>query len=290
MAGASPSYNSGVSSCVGYDSGAGVYGWNGLSPYSYAGAGAQYAVQALAQINGFASSQYSANSPPTALSFSNSGTNPPSGLFGTGFSGTIADCDFTRDITAQPLTGDQTLPGTLTNGVAIPSTIPDGQPGQITVYVDGNVYINNPITYDTLGWSSPSQIPYFKLVVVGGNIYIGSNVKQLDGLYVAEPNGAGQGGIIYTCASGNNAPITPTSASYYGTCDNQLVINGAFVATQVQFLRTYDTVGQSNTDNGTPSGSHAAEVFNYTPELWLPRSGANPNGDYSAITGLPPNL
>jgi hypothetical protein len=291
MAGTSPSDNSsGVSSCA-YDTNAGIYGWNGLGAYSYAGAGAQYAVQALAQIDGFASSQYSSNSPPTALSFSNAGTDPLSGLFGTNFSGTIGDCNFTRNITTQPLIGDQTLPGTLSNGITVPSTpIPDGQPGQIIVYVQGNVYINNNITYNLSGWSSPSDIPYFKLIVVAGNIYIGSNVTQLDGLYVTEPSTSGQGGTIYTCASANNAPITPTSAGYYGTCKNQLTINGAFVAAQVQFLRTYGTVGQSSTDNGTPSGSHAAEVFNYTPELWLPRSGANPNGDYSAITGLPPTL
>ena len=158
-------------------------------------------------------------------------------------------------------------------------------------YVSGAVvFISGNIVYaSTGGWANISQIPYFKLVVVGGDIYINRTVTQLDGIYVAESDSAGNKGRIYTCATGLRAAINPTSANYYSNCNSKLTINGAFVARQVQFLRTSGSLGQANSTD-TLSTNSSAEVFNYTPELWLPRGASLPDSGYTAITGLPPIL
>jgi hypothetical protein len=68
------------------------------------------------------------------------------------------------------------------------------------------------------------------------------------------------------------------------------VVNGAFVASQIRFLRTNGTVKQSSA--GEASGnSNQAEVFNYSPALWMaqPASTAADN-NYDSITSLPPIL
>ena len=302
--GVAPSFTGSGSVCAPPDSSggaytAGIFGWNNHANYfggspTYSGAGAQYAVQALAAIEDFASGQAATATiaPPTGLSRANylipggapGQVNPGSGLFGGSSNVQVGDCDFTSDITvpqdnqAQGNTAIAALPASLTVG-----NHPD------VIYVSGDVYIGRNIQYSTPGWSTTGQIPYFKLVVVGGNIYIGSGVTQLDGIYVAEPQG-GSGGVIYTCASSLNNPAIPTAIpAYYAQCHQPLTINGAFVAKQVQFLRTGGSVGQANPGD-TAATSHAAEIFNFTPEVWLPRGGVPTDTGYKAITGLPPIL
>lgn len=284
-AGSSPESSSG--SCVPVtNANSGIYSWNNHTT-DFSGGGAQYAVDALGAIVDFASSQNASNSAPTSLSFANyftpanaSWLNQSQGLFGGYAALSAPDCDFTSDITTPPTVGDTTIgAATVANGT------------QNVQYVqNGDVYINGNIVYANSGggWTA-TQIPYFRLVVVGGNIYIGSNVTQLDGLYVAEPSAGGIGGHIYTCATALGVPADPTIAGFFSTCNKQLVINGAFIASQVQFLRTFGSVGQAkNTDS--ISSNHSGEVFNYTPELWVPRAGNAPNDSYTAITGLPPVL
>jgi hypothetical protein len=283
MIGSSPDYS--TSTCDQNDA-AGIYSWNRGSP-DYSGAGDQFAVQALGLINGYASAQSSSNS-PTGLSLANSpsGTN---GSSGTGLAS--SDCNFTSDISSPSQTGLQ-----------VSSELPSAPfSGTTTYYAKGDVYISNNIIYNTSGWTNVSDIPYFKLIVVGGNIYIGSNVTELDGLYVAEPtdiNGTITGGTIYTCATdpgGLSSPYyynpsgTNAISNYYSTCSkNKLTIYGSFVAQQVEFLRTSGTLGQASGD--TLVNNHAAEVFDYTPEMWLPRDNSSPSDSYTAITGLPPEL
>ena len=292
FAGASSSYSSGATSCVTNAQG-GVFSWNDVAN-GFAGGGTQYAVQALGQIEHFATAQGATNVAPVGLSFANtynpadtSKLNPSQGLFGGNFVSlgldNPANCDFiSSDVTSGKVTivnSDLTIPITSV-----------GMGTQSVYYVTGghNVYISGDVSYaGTGGWTSISQIPYFKVVVAGGNIYVAGSVKQLDGLYVAEANGA-SGGHIYTCATnagGVWAAVNPASAGYYSACNQQLTINGAFVANQVQFLRTNGSVGQAKL-----GGNHAAEVFNYTPELWLPRGSGTPYGGYAAIAGLPPVL
>lgn len=282
MSGASPTTAGGAGTCAA-NANAGIFSWNNHAT-DFSGGGAQYAVQALAAIEDFAGAQNAA--PPTSLSFANIFTPPDAGkldtgqgLFGGYFGGTTGDCDFTSDITSAPATADATI-GT--------TTVSSG--ARTVRYITGaDVYIDGNIVYaSTGGWAKVSDIPYFKLVVVGGNIYIKNTVTQLDGLYVAEPDSAG-GGNIYTCASALGAPVSPTANGYFNTCNHQLVVNGSFVAKQVQFLRTYGSLGQAKASDSVAS-NHSAEVFNYTPELWLPRGGSVAGSGYAAITSLPPVL
>jgi hypothetical protein len=271
-------------SCVTNDDG-GVYSWNNHT-VDFSGAGSQYAVMALGQILDFASAIGAAGQ-PGGLSFANYGLDPTNeyditqGLFGGKFGGTTTGCDFTSDITVAPnTTSDMTIGAT-----AIATATQD-----VRYVIGHDVYISGNIMYSsTGGWTSIDQIPYFKLVVVGGNIYIGSGVTQLDGVYVAEQDENGNGGIIYTCATGLRAPVNPlVPATFNPTCKQQLTITGAFAAQQVQFLRTFGTVGSAGAD--TWSANNAAEVFRYSPEVWLPRSTTKIGTGYDAITGLPPVL
>lgn len=288
--GMSPYVVSGAASCDS-DSGAGGFSWNNDDVPNYTGAGVQYAVLALSQLNDFATAVGSANTPPAGLSFANyyspanpSYLNPGAGLFGGNFgfgAVTTGDCDFTTDQSdaTQKLTGATTIGGFTLNS------------GSDARYITGgDVYLSGDIKYATgIGWTNPSQIPLFKLVVLGGDIYINSAVKQLDGIFVAVPQN-GVGGHIYTCASGPSTAVNLSALNNaYTTCNNQLVINGTFIAKVVHFGRTYGSVGQAATD--TLALNHAGEVFNYTPEVWLPRKGASPaDNSYTAITGLPPVL
>ncbi len=279
-------------------SNSGVFSWWDSESSNFSGAGTQYAVQAEQQIEGFASAQKSPSSPPSSpsgLSFSNtSGVNPTGlGLFGGYFNADANsyDCDnFTSDVTTDPYLTTYTSNQNIDlNSPMTVSANSNGAPTVIEVN-NANVYINNDITYGNTDWTSPSQIPDFRLVVVGGNIYINNTVNELDGLYVAEPVGT-TGGAIYTCATGDVASyqISPTTiTNYNSTCDGQLHANGSFIAAQVVFLRTFGSAGESTSDS--LNSNKAAEVFDYTPEMWLPRGNINPYSGYTAITGLPPVL
>ena len=128
-------------------------------------------------------------------------------------------------------------------------------------------------------------------LVAKGNIYIANGVTQLDGLYVAQPNGA-TGGNIYTCAQ----PVLPATAypidnTLSGNCHNGLTINGAFVAKQVRFMRTRGTLYQSNAAEPSTS-ANIAEVFRFSPAVWMAQPPNQTNGvlEYDAIASLPPIL
>ena len=141
---------------------------------------------------------------------------------------------------------------TLSNNPAIgfggAPTIPAGVNRQrLTIIVDGNVQINNNISYDT-NYGNRSGIPSFALIATG-NIYVAEGVNQLDGLYVSNRT-------FSTCSNGStlfNPALTKD------TCKNQLTINGALVANEVYFRRTKGNVGDP-----TP-----AEQLSFLPELYL---------------------
>lgn len=200
--------------------------------------------------------------------------------------------------------------GTLTiNGGTIGNTVNQA------IFVEGNVYIANDIKYSTDPRTNITDIPSFYLVVKNGNIRIGPNVKQLDGVYVAQPDTStstklNQTGIINTCFIGNNF------ADIYNSCKNQLVVNGAFVANRVLLARSYSSLRFSqngeynmggyaahncgNAGKDVPAGSTsaadcAAEIFNFSPELYMSQPAINarygpPSGKYDAITSLSPVL
>ncbi len=283
MTGSSPAYSAGASTCATNAAG-GIHSWNNVGA-SFSGAGTQYAVQALGQIGNFASALSSSSTAPTGLSFANTGLgatklNSAQGLFGGYFGAASGNCDFTSDLKTSPVNADVTIAG---HAVAAGT--------QEIHYITGHdVYISGNVTYGGGGgWANASQVPYFKVVVAGGDIYINNNISQLDGIFVAESTGGASGGRIFTCATGLRSAVNPTSATFYSTCNHKLTVNGVFVGKQVLFLRTTGSIGQAkNTD--TLITNHDAEVFNYTPEVWLPRGSGSPSGGYTAITGLPPVL
>jgi hypothetical protein len=202
-----------------------------------------------------------------------------------------------------PVGGTLTLNGgTINNGVSQ------------AIFVEGNVNITEDIKYSTTARSSVKDIPSFYLVVKNGNIRISPGVKQLDGVYIAQPDTTddttiNKTGIINTCFIGNNFD------DIYNQCKNQLVINGAFVANRVLLARSYSSLrfsqsGENNMSGGSHSCGHAgkdvpasstsaadcaSEIFNFSPELYMSQPAINarfgaPSGKYDAITSLSPVL
>ena len=162
------------------------------------------------------------------------------------------------------------------------------QSERITVYVpQGDVYIDNDIAYPA-NWTA-GDVPLFQLVVGQGNIYIKNTVSRVDGVFIAQKVG-NNGGSIYTCAT-SAAPLNPaTTPNFYSLCNRKLTINGAFIANHVQFLRTRGTRQQATPNEASGSGN-LAEVFNFSPALWMaqpvPETSAS---HYDSITSLPPVL
>jgi hypothetical protein len=222
------------------------------------------------------------------LAFAN--TTPSGGVFGGTLGSTACVSDY---YAAAPTTSlmagtDLGAVGVVTG--AYTKTAPATLSGTLTttkrvsVFVNGDVIINNNITYPA-SWTSAN--PPLVQIVAKGNIYIGSNVTQLDGVYIAQKNGATNTGIIYTCATGGAAVATSLLA---GTCASKLTINGSFVAYQVQFLRAYGSLAQSSAAE-TSAASKGAEVFNYNPSAWMPNPPGQANTtDYDSISSLPPIL
>jgi hypothetical protein len=266
---------------------AGFPSWTNGAP-DWTGSGAEFAVQALGDIKAFASArgdQSISPADPSALAFSNVPGNgvtvtPSSApaVFGGQYRALNGvSCDYTSDMPA-PLTTDQTI-----NGRAVSTTD--------KVYVKGaDVIIKGNIAYTTNAWGSTAAIPSFKLVVVGGNIYIDSNVTELDGTYVAEKDNSGNGGTIFTCTTGA-IPWAPwdDTTGFYNACSKQLTIYGSFVAQQVRFLRTHGTTSQATVGEDW-TNTTSAEKFVYGPELWLANLKTTPSSRDASITGLPPVL
>lgn len=272
------------------NTGASISAWNkGAS--TFAGAGTQMAAMALGTIDEFATGQRSATV-PSGLAFAN---NPIDGDTYGGNLGSvpcIPDYYAVKPATTTPLPANVSAMVTGAYGATGTTTLAGGNvnPGQrVTVYVQGDVYISSNITY-TPNWNF-RNIPLFQLVVKG-NIYVDNNVTQLDGAYIAQPNG-GSGGNIYTCTT--SAAALPLNGSLYNTCNTKLTVNGLFSAKQVHLMRTSGTISQS-TAAESRAANNAAEVFNYNPSVWIaqPAAGSNTNntkvGEYDAITSLPPIL
>jgi len=162
----------------------------------------------------------------------------------------------------------------------------------LTLFVNGNVYIGGNVTY---GSYTEASVPKFALVVKG-NIYIAPSVTQLDGVYIAQPTSGTTAGVIWTCYD-----TTPSASnSTYGpwihdNCQQKLTVNGALIAQQVNFLRV---PANSNVSAVSPSASesatsnNAAEVINYTPSMVIGGPFFNPPASSSlkieSLVSLPP--
>ena len=273
---------------------AAIVGWNKRPVGSSAGAGVQFAAFAMKRITDFASALYDPGgaTSPDGLSFSNTTTVPASGNFGGDFGAAscIPDYYATRPATTSAI--PPTVAGMVTGvyGGSGNITLGGGSivnpNNRITVYVDGNVYINGNITYSG-SWNTTST-PLFELIV-RGNIYIDNDVTQLDGVYVAQANATPNTGQILTCATGFSELALN---SLYATCARKLTVNGLFTANRIQLLRTIGTLSQSNTSEASTAPS-IAEVFNYGPAVWIKqpvRQTDAPTPPYDAIISLPPIL
>ena len=173
----------------------------------------------------------------------------------------------------------------LTIGSSGSVSIPAGT--TITMYVRGNVYIQNNIVYSPYTLDS---VPRFNLYV-SGNVYVNQGVTEIHGVYVTQvdPDAANPGttGIFTTCAH----DATSTSEQY-ATCNTRLKVVGAVASeTELRMSRTHGTL--TTTPDARVAGgvvpAEPAELFEYSPELWLsaPTSGTIGAQTY---TSLPPVL
>ncbi len=312
----------GTGACVAPAGSGGVAGWaksvvNGAGWSQYSGSSSQLTVTSLLFVND--RQFYSASTRPSASGTGN--TYQPKGLNFTNTTGDQYGGDFSNGGRCFTDYYGKTYDATLYkddhfNGGGIPDDrsayklpnntdatfgdfeIKRGQ--QTAVYIDGDLYIDGDITYQNRVWRRRSDIPYFA-VIVKGNIYIDNDVTRLDGLYIAQPDGA-SGGHIYTCF-----PVKPTKGpAYDGTtlypnCQQQLSVNGSLIGKRVHFLRVRNSLKDAGVDEipdfGTGAGTNAAEVINYSPDMYLAdsplkqgyiSSGSSEAIKYDAISGMPP--
>jgi hypothetical protein len=224
------------------------------------------------------------------LTFAN--TSPPGYAYGGGFGATICPPNYwaTRGDTPVTAVNNGDVVGgngkfytdddlTITGG--------SGVHGQKIIYVAGDVYIANDIRYNT-GYTSLGDIPRL-IIVASGDINIAPGVKQLDGLLVAN-------GTISTCA-GASGPEDVNNL--LNNCNNQLIINGGLLANKINFYRSLGSLRDSQKNDDGVTRNNAAEIINYTPEMYLApligsvSGGGGGGGDYNvppydAITSLPP--
>lgn len=283
----------------------------------YRGSSSQFTITALLSINENYSASQRAGSPnpPKGLTLANNGSTAADSQYGGGYGGneraacitdyygtTAVDLtDPERPVVVNPNSLNPFSSGSLTaNMGTIQRYLPGSQTiggfqvpvgTQVAVYVGGDLFINDDITFSTAARTSPEDIPNFQLIV-RGNIYISPGVRQLDGLYIAQPVDDSSGGTIYTCAPGVSATYTATNL--YDSCQTQLIINGAVVAKRVKFLRVHSSLINASTGELFAS-TNAAEVINYNPEMYIAPSAmaevGDPNlsvNDTESIISLPP--
>lgn len=170
---------------------------------------------------------------------------------------------------------------TVPSGTILNTSVLDGG-RKIVIHTTGNIYINGNITYN---YSQISDIPQLEIIAQGGGIYVsGANVTELHGVFISQKSSGGAGGVFATCATGPGAPT-----SDFTTCNHKLTVVGAVAAEGTVVLgRTSGTV---TANPPTLTNTDPAEVFQYSPELWL-NTALDQQGTptYQAITSLPPVL
>jgi hypothetical protein len=169
----------------------------------------------------------------------------------------------------------------------------------ITIYVDGPVYIRNNIVYRS-GFTE-SNVPKLTLVAKG-SIYIDYRVTQLDGLYIAQPRNTStpvtdDTGIIWTCHGNNTDALT--SSWLLSNCGSRLVFNNAaLIAKQIHFTRIPGHVAfackQEDVLSNALACSNIAEIINYSPAMVIGGEFFNPSNtaplDIESLVSLPPTL
>lgn|GEM_PF-6165073 len=298
-------------SCTGSNTDAVIKAWNRDDVTSYnRGAGVELAALASGSIMGFASNQQGGTTlvtPGTGLSFANttngaSASGPAADNYGGSLTSFGNDC--LPDLSPDPSIGAESFNGVVTSAMDGIYTLNSPTPNlhgtvskghHVTVYVVGSdVFIDSNIrTNATLNpGDGVSQIPSFTLVVVGGNIYVGKDVTQLDGSYVAETQN-GTGGTLYTCAVGRS-DVT-ANAGDFAQCNTKLTFTGAVAASNIKLYRWGAQSGKTpslrgSTGDGGVGNNASSEEFDYSPWYWLSQSESGGNAPYDSITSLPPVL
>ncbi|MDB5168694.1 MAG: hypothetical protein JWO41_50 [Candidatus Saccharibacteria bacterium] len=270
-----------------------VLGFLKPSPTSPArGTSSQFAALSLQTVSGFASASLRSSVPtaPNGLTFANT---PALGNFNKDWCVHNYFADKPAATETAPVASD----GTHIYGLTGPTTLaglnlnPDAN---IAIYVNGDLTITGGITFST-SWADVADAPTL-YIIVKGNIKIDPAVSRLDGVYIS------QNGAIDTCSI--------SGGDRYSLCNNQLTINGAFIAQDVKLNRTWASIRNSvagevpgvtgdcsaNGAGAAPRGySCAAEVFNFSPEAFLgqpaiqSKSGPS-SGKFDYITSLSPVL
>jgi len=293
------------------NSGKSIYALTSGSGANVAGSSGQFGVTALMNIETFYSSSQrrtlGLNLPPKGTTFANTAAT---GTFGGQYGAGLCTTDYfsTRDpdLGATAFNGDfadrsgirQYYNNAAKLVLSAPITVPRGY--QSAVFVDGrDVHINGNISYGTGARTSVKDIPFFAIIVRGGNIYIDESVTNIDGLFIAQATGSSNG-RIYTCSNVNGTNVTLHSTGNgenYAQCNRKLTINGALYANRIRFLRNKTTVGQAGTFSpieDTDNVNGAAELINFNPELYLAPSPLSDNTSsdrvdpYESIFTLPP--
>jgi len=276
---------------------ANIESWNMNGP-SYFGAGSQAGAWATGDITNFVSGMGltggAASSSGYGLSFANT-ANTGGNAYGGSYGANAVPCapDYygtmpaTTPLPEAPvgrlpsfggitsnIYNAQTAGGVFTLGGAAPNlTLDNGR--QVTIYVKGDVYIKSNVLYN---YGTIQDIPRLNLYVQG-NIYIDSGVSELHGVYVAQAFG-GVGGNVETCASG----VVPAPRPY-AACNLQLKVVGALMGEgTVSMDRTYGNIVVAPGITNQP-----AEIYQYSPELWLSAPATN-SFTYQSYTSLPPVL
>lgn len=272
---------------------------------SYAGSGSQLGIFARGQITGFRSASMRADALllPEILSLANTtAVNRSIGQFGGSFgSGSCINDYWSKSINATVLSSQNIDLAALPNGryyvkqstpgtpVSVTGLIPNGR--RIALYVEGNAFIRGgaSVGYVSSNWANRAEIPSL-YIITKGNIMIGSDVKNLDGNYIAQNSNATDGRIT-TCADPNTLQTYATNASFLINCTNKLTINGSFSAQHVNFLRVAGTTRLAVPSESSTS-SNAAEVFVYSLDTFLGDQAIEGHHQqtYDSITALPPSL
>ncbi|HSX35884.1 MAG TPA: hypothetical protein VLH84_03035 [Patescibacteria group bacterium] len=278
---------------------AGIVGWNKEAAGAFAGAGARYGVLAVDEIYDFSAALGNAGGtpPPDGVAFTNTGV-VSGGLFGGNYDSPPCMTDYygalpstNSSLPSNNIGALSTATYTATGPITLTGSLNPGQ--RTAIYVDGDVLITGAgIDFPAASWTT-ANLPFFE-VIAKGNIYISQSVTSLAGLYVAQADGAGNGGLISDCAN-PTLPVVSydnrlSGAVFKGPCSNKLTVNGAFVAQQIELLRTSGTL-RSSVAGEPNSSANQAETFNYTPALWMAMPpNLDTNITYDSITSLSPIL
>lgn len=293
----------------------GIIGHNGPVSGGHRGAGSQLAAFAIGELNGFSTGQRKAVGIPTPtpdyLSFARGSGSPRpyGGQISRGHVSCMPDyfstlpSSFSDNINSNTLTLNpgHNVPSTrLQNGRLTINTTPtishlsNGE--SLTVYVNGDVYIDGNIIYSDGPYSSPEEIPSFR-VIARGNIYVASWVTRLDGFYIAQPLEDGSKGLFYSCVD-TDAPFSaPSAESIASDCGTKHLLSyGAVAAQEVRLTRSIGSLGDSSpaeffnfATNSPTNGGNPAEVFIYSPSMWL-KQGLSGSSEFDSYTSLPPIL